>query len=322
MPKQILTINKKELYDISLLLTKGYPLPTVLDILGNYEMIQKELEQGRRFEDFLDLKKHNSFNQALCFFMDITALDVAIQSAYEYDELKRKTKSNWIKEISYPLFVLFFALAVFFLFEIKIYPQLSIFGDDTSFQLHKILSFFIFTLFICFIIFIFIIMILIFLKYNQTNYFEKFYRNVFSKIKLVKKYVTYDYALFSAILIKQGFSTKQVFESLLTLKSNQLLSYDLNDMIEEFEKGIEMIEIILNQVNFDEVFKKYFKIGYYSGNLENTMQDYCSHQQKEFLFLVKKATIFISASSYLFIMLLVVSIYQLLLTPLNMIQQF
>lgn len=138
----------------------------------------------------------------------------------------------------------------------------------------------------------------------------------------MKKVISYDYALHSLVLMRRGYSTKQIFESLMKLKDKQLLSFDLNNMIDAFKQGKEMNDIINNQPHFDSKFKYFFKIGYYTNDLENTLQDYCNYQEKEFKSILKKSSKLISFFAYSFIGILVISIYQLLLIPLDMMNQF
>lgn len=323
MRKSTLTINKKALYDCALLINKGYSLPVTLEILGNYDELIDQLKHGKNIQDYIDFQSKDPFYRHLSFFLSISSFDNAIISAFEYDEMKRKLKENWIKEISYPLFVLLFALVVFFIFDFMIYPQLqSIIPTASTNYLHTFLAVLIGIIWILLILFIFFISVIKIIQKKNYSQYLQYYDKIFSQLSFIKKYISYDFALHTLILMKRGYSTKQVFESLMQLKDHQLLSFDLDKMVEDFKQGKEMSKIIDQQSHFDSKFKYFFKMGYYTNNLENALQDYCEYQAKEFKHILKKSSKIISCVAYSFIGILVISIYQLLLLPLDMMNQF
>ena len=83
-----------------------------------------------------------------------------------------------------------------------------------------------------------------------------------------------------------------------------------------------MIFIIENLCYFDTRFKHFYKIGYYAQNLENALNDYCKYQEEEFKTYLKQSSRILTIFAYLFVAVFIVSIYQMLLVPLEMIQQF
>ncbi|MGN1344346.1 MAG: hypothetical protein ACI4U3_07180, partial [Traorella sp.] len=141
MPKPI---YKNDLYDLAKLLEKGYTISDSLKIIGNHQEIIKALANGESINQFLDLNSKKTFNQSLSFFIQVSPLSQAIISSYEYDTMKFNMKKDWLKEITYPIFLLLFALFVFFFFEIYIYPQLLIYMDSNqSYLVHHFIIFFI-----------------------------------------------------------------------------------------------------------------------------------------------------------------------------------
>lgn len=321
MRKSTLSISKNDLYNLSVLLSKGYSINESLNIIGNHEDIIFQLKEGEKIERFIDLESKSSFFQSLHFFLKTYPLDQAILSAYEYEQLKKQNQAKWLKEISYPIIVFFFSILIFIFFEWYIYPQLSSFSNNANgIQLHNILYLIIHLILNLGFILIFLIFILFF--YKNNIHFQSFYKNYIGKLSIIRKIFTYEYALHYVVLMNRGLSTKQVFDSLIDLKKNKIFQLNLNEMIMQLNQGIKMIDIIMNYEYFDSRFKHFFKIGYYTQNLEMTLKDYCIYQQKEFEKMIKISSRIISTSAYLFTALLIISIYQLLLLPLGMINQF
>lgn len=322
MRRSTSTISKEDLIQISLLLHKGYSLSSSLMILGRYEEIEKQLEQGNDFQQFIDFHSKDPFYTSLRFFMEISSLDQAILSAYEYHKVKKQMRENWLKETTYPLFVLFFSFMVFIFFEIQIYPQLSMMIDaQKGFQLHQLLYFILSIVVALFVIGSFLLIFLLIMKKCKKEKYQQFYLNYLGNFFLIKKIISYDFALHALILMKRGYSTKQILESLTKLKNNTFLQINIQDMMLKLKQGEEMLRVIENQSYLDPTFKQFFKMGYYTQNLENILNDYCEFQRNEFKKLLKISSKIVSGMAYMLIAILVISIYQLLLLPLDMIHQ-
>ena len=241
-------------------------------ILGRYEEIEKQLEQGNDFQQFIDFHSKDPFYTSLRFFMEISSLDQAILSAYEYHKVKKQMRENWLKETTYPLFVLFFSFMVFIFFEIQIYPQLSMMIDaQKGFQLHQLLYFILSIVVALFVIGSFLLIFLLIMKKCKKENYQQFYLNYLGHFFLIKKIISYDFALHALILMKRGYSTKQILESLTKLKNNTFLQINIQDMTLKLKQGEEMLRVIENQSYLDSTFKQFFKMGYYTQNLENIL---------------------------------------------------
>lgn len=323
MRKSTLLISKKDLIMLSNLLHKGYSIPDSLLIIGGYEQILEQLEKGKDFRQFIDFHSKDPFYRSLEYFLSFSSLDQAILSAHQYHETRKVMKKDWLKEISYPIGVLFFALLVFIFFEIMIYPQLmSLIDIEKKIYLHQLLYGTIGLLLVSIFLNSVILLYLFLLKRMNHLRFNQFYLDHLGKLSLIKKMISYDYALHSLILMQRGFSTKQVFECLLELKNNIFLQLNLKHMTSQLQKGEEMVHIIEHEPYFDERFKQFFKLGYYTLEMENTLSDYCEYQKNEFKKILKRSSTIISTCAYMLIAILIVSIYQLLLLPLDMMNQF
>lgn len=322
-PKSICWIEQRDLIDLSYLLTKGYPISSALIIVNSkYQPLLQEIEQGKQLEEFIQFKKKTPFYQSLHFFLSISPFEQAVQSAYEYERMKKNFQKQWFKETAYPTFIFFFACLLFALFENVLYPQLQVFIQvEKTFTFHEILYFILQFIFISCCLGI-VVYIFISIFYSKKDFLlMKLYHQILSKIPLVKKIISFELASNMYVLMKRGYSTKEMFLCLKTLKSNRYLTYNLNEMIEQCEQGVDLPIIFEKRDQLDEKFRYFIKMGLYSQNLENALYDYCEYQQLEFTRFIKKASVAVSCISYTFIALLVVTIYQILLIPLEMLNQ-
>ena len=322
MQKSICWISKSELIDSALLIQKGYSMKESFQIVGVHETILTKLDQGDDWHQFLNINKRDPFYVSFSFFLDVMPFHLAVISTNDYVEMKKNLRNNWLKEIAYPIFTLFFAILVFIIFNQLIYPQLCILTDLKQDHMKLILDFMMNILSVFILLIVLISMFISFLFHHKKDWYYLFYQNFFYKLSLVRKLISYDYTIHSLVLMKQGYSTKQVFECLQRMKTESFLAYDIKEMMNDFHQGKEMIEIIMNHPRFDHRFKYLFKIGYYGGNLEERLEDYVRIQEKEFHKLLRKSTQIITLSAYSFIGFLVIVIYQMLLIPLNIIEQF
>ena len=113
-----------------------------------------------------------------------------------------------------------------------------------------------------------------------------------------------------------------LFDLLLNLKKNVIFNLNIKIFIDQLNNGIPFNKIIENHDYFDSKFITFFKIGFYTQSLDQVLIDYLSYQKNNLNRYMKRFTVYITTTSYLMISLLIVSIYQMLLIPIDMIQNF
>lgn len=300
------------------LFNKGYPLKEILIMLDEkYIEIVNEMEKGRSFEEFIPFHKKDAFYNQLKFFMSVSSMSEAIEIAASYESMHQNHVEKILKQISYPLFVLGLAIGVFFMFELLIYPKLMTFvqiNQETPlfFTLTHL-----FLLWIFLLCFIFIGLCLL-LHFNKHIYHQLF-DGLFIHLPLVKSYISFQFAKHLLLFMKKGYSTRQILQALCHLTKEQPLRWLANDLSSESEMGEGYMEMMMKHNYLSKTFKFFFKINFYAQNLMNGMEDYLSYQQNQFLLWIKQLTTMISLFAYSFIAILVALIYQILLTPLEMI---
>lgn len=293
-----------------------------MQLFGGYDEIIEQIEKGKTFEEFIPSNSKSLFYRSLHFFMRVSSIEQAILEAQEYENMKKTVRQEWLKETSYPILVFFLALIVFVFFDFFIYPQLqSMVPYSTAFEFHRLLSFTLRTVFMLFLSFLFSSFILYLLMRKNEDVRKGLLQKI-SKIKIMKKILSYDYALHTLILSKRGYSTLNIFESLRHLNTSLFLKMIIEEMITHLENGEEMMQIIENCPYLDNRFKQFYKIAACTQTFDKTLEDYCQFQRDELKKTVQNSSKVVSLIAYLMISLLVVSIYQMLLTPLEQLTQF
>lgn len=300
------------------LLEKGYPLAQSLLILDEgYQGIVDELEKGVSFYDCVIAKGRGIFHQHCRFFIELSTLPKAIMNAARLVEKQQTMKKLWVKETSYPLFILFFAMVTLFVFTSAIFPQLEItFSEFENFhqlssmtQILKGITYLLLGLF-------FLLPLAILICYKTA------YRKLLYRIPLFLELISYLIASDMLSLIRCGCSTKEMFTYLHRLRERGLSSEVSNELFLALQEGKSFDDTISCSNHLSHRFKYFFKCGIHTQQLESCLNDYLHFQQERWIKQIKAACIGIQCFAYGFIAIIVVLIYQIMLLPLEMIGSF
>lgn len=301
------------------LLDKGYPLASSLLILDErFQWIVDEMESGVSFYDCVIANGKGTFYQHCRFFLELSSLPKAITNASILVEKQQAIKKMWIKETSYPLFILLFAVITLFVFTSAVFPQLSLtFSEYDNFShlelMIKTMKYLTYLL-LCTLLLIPLLLV--------SLYFSKNYRHMLYHIPIFTELVSFMIASDMLSLIRCGCSTKEMFTYLYHLRKKGL-SFDIsNELYNELHEGISFETAISTSKKLSKRFKYFFKCGYHTQKLESSLSDYLQFQQQRWVRQIKVICIGIQCFSYSFIALIVVLIYQIMLLPLEMIDSF
>ena len=141
------------------------------------------------------------------------------------------------------------------------------------------------------------------------------------RLPLLRSMISYLFAAFLRELSRQGIATVDALGLLLTLEKGSVLYPCVSEMKRLLEEGFSYEEIFLTSDYFSPRFCRCFSLGYQSDSLDSLLPLYL---QREITLWQKQADRFgalIQLFVYAVIGLLVFSVYQLLLTPLEMLNQ-
>ncbi|PWM55557.1 type II secretion system F family protein [Dielma fastidiosa] len=301
------------------LLEKGYPLAHSLLIVDeNLQPIVDQLEQGISFYDCVLAKGKGAFYQHCRFFLELSTLPKAIMNAASLVEKQQAIKRLWLKETSYPLFILCFALITLFVFTTAIFPQLTLtFSEAENLNQLRLMITFMKGVTYGLLMLLIIVPLLCIICYLKPDY-----RSLLCRFPLFLELISYVIASDMLSLIHCGCSTKEMFTYLHHLRKQGLSADASNALFNALQAGESFEDTVTSSMYLSARFKYFFKCGLHTQQLSSCLDDYLLFQQQRWIRQIKLVCIGIQCFSYGFIALIVVLIYQIMLLPLEMIGSF
>lgn len=319
MPKQILNFNHQQWLCFSELLKKGYSVLEVLDFMDvSKTQMSYIIKENQIEKNIIGCMKKQTQTYA-SFFITFMSLPQAIECAVLMHDFEMKMKHKLLHQCSYPLFIFVFSLISVYLFSSLIIPQLmhsfDVYSNNLSIQLVYViekLSVIIIFSFICVLFCILIVHFNHFLK-------QKFYHSHLGRY-LCTSLASYQLARYLIVLHEKGLSSKQIFTYLLKLKHFSYLSTIIQSIHTQLVQGNDLYLVIKNHKQLNRRFKNAFMIGSTSGDLEKALSSYSLQQESIWNHQIRIVTIVIQFCAYLFVGILMICVYQIMLLPLEMVE--
>ncbi len=234
------------------LLEKGYPLSHSLLIVDEgLQPIVDQLEQGISFYDCVLAKGKGAFYQHCRFFLELSTLPKAIMNAASLVEKQQAIKKLWLKETSYPLFILCFALITLFVFTTAVFPQLTLtFSEAENLSQLKVMIAFMKGLTYGLLILLIIAPLLCI-----TCYLKPAYRLLLCRFPLFLELISYVVASDMLSLIRCGCSTKEMFTYLHHLRKQGLSADASNALFTALQAGESFENTVTSSMYLSARFK-------------------------------------------------------------------
>lgn len=311
------------------MLNQGYTLQDALNLLedssntDSFSYIRNQLERGILPKDVIpslcSKKISDPFNSLATLLPFKESLSISLQMIAS----KEKIKSKIDKKLLYPLLLFFFTLFGMIVFNELCFPTLltmmQSFQMDPNRYLNiqaKIRMFYSILLLV-----FFLFVVLYYMQKNPTikkslyRFIQKRYPNCF-----IVKYVSMTYVLYFYFCMEQQIPTKQTIELLKTLNNQPLMQMIACSMEESFLQG-SGFEKSLTHSNLDPMLNKFFKIALYSKDVKKMLYSYIQTTKDLLLLKIKRFTKGMQLVCYCMIGFMIIIIYQILMLPLNVINQ-
>lgn len=304
------------------LLDCGYSIDTCLKIMNIKNIdLKKYIDNGYRIEDVILQGQKGKFYSHLSFFVQFMSLSKAIYCSFQMNEFERNSIKNIYKKCAYPIFIFCISMISIFLFSNYIIPQLIINFEniDRSIFINVVNI----TKYICIVLIFIFFLVLIIICYAKVSF--RFYNFLHKKwlyhIPLFNSYISYFLSGYMKELNNHGLSSLQSFIYLSKLEENRSLSLVVNSINEDLYSGKELNEIIVSNVYLDNDFKMYFGIGYKNGNLNDSLSAYIKSTEIKWERQISTLSLSITVLSYSFVGVLLICVYQIMLIPLDLLNQ-
>lgn len=319
---KIFRFKQNEWLQFASLLKSGNNLLETLTIMKvDTALVREEIESGEKLESLVLKGQKGKFYEHLSFFLTLTSLPEAIYSAYNMRFFEKTSVARLRKKSAYPLFIFLMASGSIYMFNNFIIPQLlqgfNINEKTSLFTVLQFIHIFSVILISCFIIGI--ITFVIVAKNKKAHFFV--YAHVVSYLSFSKEYISYYLSGYMKELRKQGISSQLSFQYMDTIKENTLLSYLCKDLKSQLLDGKDLEIIIQENICIDTNFKLHYGVGIHNGTLEDSLDSYLKSIEIKWDREISKISTIIQVISYSFVGVLMVCVYQIMLIPLDMLNQ-
>ena len=321
-PTRIFTFTKQKWLLFASLLENGYSIEDSMHIMNVYDVnIKMYLDKGIHINTLLLQGQKGKFYNHLSFFIQFMSLPKAIYSAYEIELFEMDTKKKLSQKCIYPLFILCVSMVSIFLFSTYLIPQLISNFEVNEYQIY------IYLVSLCanickFIIYVSLcILILYVLIYINNKFHLYMYKTILYKFNIFKVYISYFLSGYLQELNKHGLSSIQTFTYLNNMQQHSFIKYLVHDINEQLFAGERLNEIVLNSKVLDDDFKMFFSIGYQNSDLNKSLIAYKTCAEMKWQKKISLISLSIQILSYSMVGILLVCVYQIMLIPLNILEQ-
>ena len=149
-----------------------------------------------------------------------------------------------------------------------------------------------------------------------------FLKDRFERIPCVRQIHTIQFSLLLQELHQAGLSTRQSLKVIASLKKQIFCRQTAAGWQNKISAGMPLEQCIRSQKNLDPTWLPFFLCGMESGQMSLLLDGYRKQAEARMSASFKKAALYIQIVSYLAIGILVLTVYQAMLSPLNMLNGF
>ena len=319
--KRIFRFNETKWILFASLLENGYSVDDCLLIMNEKINIKKYMEEGKKLEELILQGQNGVFYDHLSFFIQFMSLSKSIYSAFQIQKFEKESIKMIQKKCTYPIFILCISFISIYLFTNYIIPQLMYSFDQFCENIFIKLVYFIDNVCKFIVILLLILIILYFLSKYSNKFHYYLYKHCLFYVPFYKSYLSYFLSGYMHELNAQGLSSLHSFQYLSKLKQNRSLSYLVKNINRGLYEGNELYQLIVQSKYLDKDFKMYFVIGYRNSNLNDSLSSFqrsCEIKWDKWISII--STI-VSIVSYGFVGVLLICVYQIMLIPLDLLNQ-
>ncbi len=295
----------------SLLANRGIDIETMIQLSFKHsDDILKRLANGESLFDILTMNQKGDFFIILKVLTQYTSFQNAIACAVDIRKSTKERLYTFLKDISYPMFLFFFAYLLVLFFSNSIFPSIQMYDQQSTSQIAITLLKILYTLAVVFVI-----------GFALWNYI---FSNQLHRwtLPILKNIYSFQFSNIFQVLTKAGVSTMDCVQVICEYTKNRYMTSMASHIHSHLKKGCTLEEAIVSNPYFDDLYKKLFVYGIQSSSLNDMLllyQDLSSNHIKLWL---HRLSIGVQIFVYVCIGFLVILFYQVMLLPLNMLNTF
>ena len=278
------------------------------------------LEYYDSFIEVLIASAKGKFKAYFSFFIRLCPIQNAIDYSFEILSFEQELRTSIVKKSLYPCLIFTMSFAAVLLFSNYVVPQLlNSFSEFDQPYLIVLLNFEKISASL-FVIGLFILAIITFLLTSLDPLKRAFFQYAY-RIPLCREKISYDMAGYLRLLHEHGLSSKESFRFLLELNEKSYIQRCASLLYEGLLQGKDSLLLIKQCPYLTKNFKTAYWMGTKANEYEDSLKAYQKTQKNKWLRSIQILSVALQTISYTYVALLVICVYQIMLVPLQYINE-
>ena len=284
--------------------------------------VLEKLEQGQTFKEAFSLLLPHCyrryFNNFIRYLPVLESMRISVELATHEENMKQKM----MKDMVYPVVMLFVMFIGMYLFNGFVFPQMMTLM--TSFEINVSSYYFLrslIQLLSWLVTILFVVGMLLWVVFQEPNRKCWLYRVLVKYVpdSLMVQKASAEFARYFLECVRVRISTKQTIKILLDMKEKPLVRLIAQELNDALSKG-ESFEVTLHTPFVEHALQQFFQIALHGSNCEKMLEGYLVMNQQRHIKQVRIFTRSVQLSCYGAIGLILLVVYQILMLPMQMLQ--
>ena len=284
--------------------------------------VLEKLEQGQTFKEAFSLLLPHCYRRYFNNFIRYLPVLESMRISVELATHEEKMKQKMMKDMVYPVVMLFVMFIGMYLFNGFVFPQMMTLM--TSFEINVSSYYFLrslIQLLSWLVTILFVVGMLLWVVFQEPNRKCWLYRVLVKYVpdSLMVQKASAEFARYFLECVRVRISTIQTMKILLDIKEKPLVGLIARELNESLSKG-ESFEETLHTPYVEHALQQFFQIALHGSNCEKMLEGYLVMNQQRHIKQVRIFTRGVQLSCYGTIGLILLVIYQILMLPMQMLQ--
>lgn len=283
---------------------------------AEHQKILNDLNAGFSLTEII---RHSRCTQAALVdtLLEALSLEKTLETIFAMQQCSKDLESKVIRSSAYPLFLLGFSYAMIIFFRKSILPAMSAYGTESQDMLLSLL-FWMFSLLWIVLLTGLISYFIVFCTKLRVPPLER----LLQRIRLIQQMQTAQLSRLMQSLFSSGLSTKDALVLMTAFKSTPFVRRCADAWLKKMEQGMSFCECIVSDPALDPSFQIFMQTGIESAHTEQLLQAYYQKTLTNLEKAAKKLSLSLQLLSYGCVGVLVITVYQVMFIPLNMLDSF
>ena len=284
--------------------------------------VLEKLEQGQTFKEVFSMLLPKGYRRYFDNFIRYLPVLESMRISVELATHEEKMKQKMMKDIVYPVVMLFVMFIGMYLFNGFVFPQMMTLM--TSFEINVTSYYFLrsFIQLLSWLVTILLVVgLLLWVVFQEPNRKCWLYCVLVKYVpdSLMVQKASAEFARYFLECVRVRISTIQTMKILLDIKEKPLVRLIAKELNDSLSKG-ESFEETLHTPFVEHALQQFFQIALHGSNCEKMLEGYLVMNQQRHIKQVRIFTRSVQLSCYGTIGLILLVIYQILMLPMQMLQ--